>query len=240
MARPVITQSLVGAVEIDCTVSVSWTGPNEATEDPIERGAPVTDHVIAGLKRCTISAIFSNTPLSVEDVRRMLAVVGTVTDEARPVTIDGYARTQLDKLRAYKKDKTVVRVVTHDDVVEEMFVLDAAPSRDADTGDAVAVTITLQEARFAENKATKIKLYGDPKAKRKKAAVQTVLEGGGLRDATGAETKAHEDAAAAYMERRRKATREAEENFWQGEENKDREAKRAAAQALNKRGPVNT
>lgn len=74
------------ALEIDATPSQGYEATAEATEHPVERGAPITDHVRPNNPTITLEGIISNTPVAVPTTQIQGARRATATVE---LTVNG-------------------------------------------------------------------------------------------------------------------------------------------------------
>lgn len=175
MATPTLCQ--IGAVTIDVCTSASWSYESEFTKHPVEAGAPVTDFAIDKPLTLSIEALFSDTPINRNAAIRAQAAIGNVSD-GTITRSEGAAKAQRDRLDLYRKNKTVVRVVTATKVHDSMVVESISEPRDSDTGGSVVLSIQLVEIVFAETKIVEIVKGKDPPNKKK-------TKGTSVPDATG-------------------------------------------------------
>lgn len=155
--------SAIGGFELDATVVEDHVMSAEATDDPVEAGAPINDHVRRLADTLTLECIISDSPIGrmigVRDQEAGAASTrliphpgGIVLPEQGP--IDPY-RSIADEGRAYMRQlmDTGERIVVETAVriYDSMVLLTVAERRDAQSGKAFHFTAQLKQIRVVTN-----------------------------------------------------------------------------------------
>ncbi len=145
-----------GVLIIDCTTAGEIGADNTITDHPVEKGSPISDHVVLGQRRVQLSGIISNHPIvegsaGYTSVTRVLAapfginkflvedVEGTdVSDENRKAT----AYFILNEIR---KQKRLCRIVLDLEVFENMVCQSLVIPLEAATAEALKFSMTFRE-----------------------------------------------------------------------------------------------
>ena len=173
----------VGAIEIDATISQGHQGQNEVTDHPVERGINIADHSRPKPDTIQIDGVISNTPISVNQKRRAIFLLGTenLTDPAtgdpvNPQTssradtlegVTGRAETVATQLRDLKDKGELLMVVTRLRTYENMLIESLSFPVDRTTGESVRFSVTLKQVRIVDNKVTEREVPRQPIGKKK-------------------------------------------------------------------------
>ena len=126
-------------VEFDATTRETHSKTAQVTEQPVESNANIADHIVRQPDTLDLIAWVTNTP-----------IVGVA--EAGALTGD-LCREAYDTLRGIMNDGVTVNVLTTLRLYETMAITSLAVTRDAATGDALALSLSLREVRTARTAA---------------------------------------------------------------------------------------
>lgn len=132
------------SVQLDGVIVERFGNPIRPTQNPIENGAVVSDHAVIEPRFYSMDAVVTDTPLGVAAVGQL---VDTVTSLFGDSTGSGATRSQ----QAYKalvdlaRTREPISIVTGLETMDNMIILDVAPTRDKDTSNALFFTMDLLE-----------------------------------------------------------------------------------------------
>ena len=145
-----------GVLIIDCTTAAEISAQSTVTDHPVEKGSPISDHVVLGQRRVQLSGIISNHPIvegsaGYTSVTRVLAapfginkflVEGTqgsdVSDENRKATA-------FDILSEILREKRLCRIVLDLAVFNNMVCESVSFPLEAATAEALKFSMTFRE-----------------------------------------------------------------------------------------------
>ena len=134
-------ENKIGSFELDIVVSESVTTSSTITENPVEQGADVSDHIITNAMSFTMTGMVSDTPVSF-----LGGVIGGVAHDTlgleRPAT---KAWDALLELQATKEPFTLVTGLKEYDNV---FIESLSTVHDKDTSQILSFTATMKEVIF--------------------------------------------------------------------------------------------
>ncbi len=133
--------SSVGQIEFDVLVSHETTLASEVTENPVEDGFPVSDHIICRPVRLSIIASVSNTPVTWYE---RLGNDPARKDDARSALLEIY------------KSRQPVTVILHDNIYENMVMNDCKIGGDKEDGRILKVPMEFTQVRKVEVKTAEI------------------------------------------------------------------------------------
>lgn len=130
--------SQIGDIELDCTITERHSHRATPTRQPVEDGAKVSDHVIQEPDGLTLDGLWTDTPnggerAQVARSKELYLALVTLKERGEPVDV-------VTGLRVYQ-NMIVTGIDTH---------------KDARTGFAVPVSITLEPIRIAQQQTTQI------------------------------------------------------------------------------------
>ena len=129
-----------GNIELDANLSETHEWGADVTENPVEEGAPVADHVVERADKLTIRGFVSETPITAS--ANILGLIGSVSDAS--------SRTQqvFDLLRLLIKERQVMTVYTKHQTYEDMVLSRLIIPRTPQTGDAIEFRAEFVHVRF--------------------------------------------------------------------------------------------
>lgn len=143
----------VDEVKFDLLIDESHTLEFEASDHPIENGAVITDHVTQKLRTCTITGMFTNSPMqefggsTIESFQKAeVKGDGGEFEEGRTNRSRDEMFGALERMAMERKP---VRLVTALKVYPEMIILSLPVKRSAEDGESVEFTMTLREFKIA-------------------------------------------------------------------------------------------
>ena len=141
----------VAGIVIDATVSEQHTTSCDLTENPVEEGAKITDHVQLKPAELSIEGVITDTPLG-------YAVIGNIQNLIRSVsTIFGGSSRSLDayneliKLQQSRKPFTVLTGLKR---YKNMIITELSVPRTAQTGKSLQFKATMKEIRIVKSQTT--------------------------------------------------------------------------------------
>lgn len=138
----------IGAVSIDASVREVHDSDCTATDNPVEEGADVTDHVTIEPKRLSIEGVITDTPISFGVVS---AVEGAVRTVGRLFGMGTRSKNAYDKLVALQATRKPFTVVTGLKVYKNMILEKLSVPRTCDTGNSIHFTANMKEIIIARS-----------------------------------------------------------------------------------------
>lgn len=132
----VLGSTELGFVELDCTLESQLELTAEPTENPVEFGADVADHVRQNPDEVTLTGIITNTPVE------FLAGLREPPDRAESA---------LANLRELKESGRPIDVVMRMSTLESMVIKRLSIPDNPGIGEAVQVTIALKHVRTVKS-----------------------------------------------------------------------------------------
>lgn len=143
----------IADMTLDCVLSESHKAEVEVTSHPVEKGADITDHARQKPREVTITAIISETPVTLSQQRRVIKSDGTrietLVAQPIPLNSDQYVGAALAKLDRLLATKELVTLVTALRSYKDMMLTSLTIPKDPKTGMALNFTAVFREIRFA-------------------------------------------------------------------------------------------
>ena len=117
-----------GNIELDAMLDESHEWSAEATSNPVEEGAPVTDHVIEQADKLTIRGIVTDAPLNASS-----SILGFIGGGSA----DNKTQTVFDLLDTLIKKREVLTVYTKHKTYSDMVLTNVTIPRSAGVGEAI-------------------------------------------------------------------------------------------------------
>lgn len=117
-----------GNIELDAMLDESHEWSAEATSNPVEDGAPVTDHVIEQADKLTIRGVVTDAPLNASS-----SILGFIGGGSA----DNKTQTVFDLLDTLIKKREVLTVYTKHKTYDDMVLTSVTIPRSASVGEAV-------------------------------------------------------------------------------------------------------
>lgn len=141
------------SIELDVTIDESHEWTLDVTTNPVETGAPISDHIQELPDRLTITGMITNTPLT-----------GSIIDifsNAFQSLIDGKGnddrvKTTFDLLRTMYEQRELVNVYTKYRIYENMALTSINIPRSSGIGDAINFTAQFMHIRIVDTQTTDI------------------------------------------------------------------------------------
>jgi hypothetical protein len=158
------TRARIGSITLDAAISEQHQAEVEVTDNPVEEGIAITDHVRPKPEVLTIEGIVTNTPLPADaDAQADLQQVETVTPTGESLKISsrssykvGRAENAYQDLLTLKDSGKTVQVVTGLRTYDNMLMTSLSVPRDAKTGQAVRFTATFREIKIVRTQVVKV------------------------------------------------------------------------------------
>jgi len=136
-------------IVVDATISEEHTSSCDLTENPVEDGAKVTDHVQLKPSELTIEGVISDSPLG-------YAIIGNIQNLVRSVaTLFGRSSRSTDafnNLRKLQESRKPFTVITGLKRYTNMIMTDLSVPRTATTGGAIHFRAVMKEIRIVKSK----------------------------------------------------------------------------------------
>ena len=127
----------IGGIELDATLSAEHSRSAQVTQYPVERGAPVADHIQADPDSLRLEGLITN------------ARIGLAGDEQSQVDFAGDAFDLLEEIHRAGEPVTIVS----DLLIYPLMAITALNyPRDTQTRDALRFTLTATQVRLAESR----------------------------------------------------------------------------------------
>ena len=117
-----------GNIELDAMLDESHEWSAEATSNPVEDGAPVTDHVIEQADKLTIRGVVTDAPLNASS-----SILGFIGGGSA----DNKTQTVFDLLDTLIKKREVLTVYTKHKTYSDMVLTNVTIPRSASVGEAI-------------------------------------------------------------------------------------------------------
>jgi len=118
-------KTVIGTLVIEATLSEQHEATCTVTDQPIENGSRISDHIILDPEKVTIEGFVSDTPLS--------------------STTGFNAQATFDQLYTLREARTLLTVVTGYKVYTDMAITRISVPRDTTTGQAIRFTVELKK-----------------------------------------------------------------------------------------------
>lgn len=156
------TKLKVDNLTIDCSVSEMHSFENEVTENPVERGAAVADHIRQKQNFVTVTGIVSNTP---------------ITQEEREATdANQRAEAAFTRLLELRAGGQLITVVTKKRTYRNAAVASLTVPVDGGQGDALFFSATFREVRIVDSKTVQLKTSTNKGKKKQQKGKETGKE----------------------------------------------------------------
>jgi hypothetical protein len=163
-------------IRFDVITQETHTLKNAITENPVESGGNVTDHVRAELDTITLEVFVSNQPIDPQDRFSVDGVSGSVSpvfvgvDKTVNVLvfdqmIDNVSET-FSRLRRLRDNATLMHVVTKVWDYTDMVIQEVGVPRTASEGDGAKMTISFKQLRLVSSKLVPAPIVTEPRAKK--------------------------------------------------------------------------
>ena len=131
-----------GNIELDANLEETHEWGADVTENPVEEGAPVADHVIERADKLTVRGFVSESPVTASP--NILGLIGSVSDAS--------SRTQqvFDLLRLLIKEKATMTVYTKHLTYDDMVLTGLRIPRTPADGQAIEFVADFVHVRFVE------------------------------------------------------------------------------------------
>ena len=117
-----------GNIELDAMLDESHEWSAEATSNPVEEGAPVTDHVIEQADKLSIRGVVTDAPLNASS-----SILGFIGGGSA----DNKTQSVFDLLNTLIKKREVLTVYTKHKTYDDMVLISVTIPRSASVGEAV-------------------------------------------------------------------------------------------------------
>ena len=131
-------------IEFEATISEGHSGETEATNYPIEGSSDASDHIGRKPETLVLEVVISDTPIAAD--------AGASVPGGSP---DNRASDAWAFLRGIKDNAKLVRVDTRLQPYSGMFIKILSTTKDKDTSNIVAISITLRELSFGTAESVK-------------------------------------------------------------------------------------
>lgn len=128
----------IASLDFDATLDELHEWKSEVTQNPVETGSPITDHVIEKPDKLRLQGVITNSPLRGELAGQYF---GGDTQSPR-------IQTAFDAIRALHKAREVVIVYTKHAVYDNMVIESVSIPRNAQIGEEIQFTMELVNIRL--------------------------------------------------------------------------------------------
>lgn len=129
------------SIDLDAVLDEQHEWKNEVTQNPVETGAPITDHVIEHADKLKIHGTVTNHP--------MKSVLDTAKDIYNGVKTVPRLQTTFDALRELHEAQELVTVYTRYKIYQNMMIESISIPRNSKIGEEIQFTMELVKVRFA-------------------------------------------------------------------------------------------
>ena len=147
------SRASIGSITIDASISEDHVSTAELTENPVEDGGDITDHVRIKPLELTIEGVISDTPVTFSVINNISGIINTVTSIFGNTSRSVDAYNELIKLQ---QSRDPFKVVTGLKVYENMILTELSIPRTAQTGNAIHFSATMRQIQIAKSETTGI------------------------------------------------------------------------------------
>lgn len=141
------TKASIGGITLDASVSEEHLSTAELTDNPVEDGAKITDHVQIQPKQLTIEGVVSDFPLGYLEIGNIMNLGRTVMSLFGKSSRSVDAYNKLVKLQEKREPFTVVTGLKR---YKNMILTELSVPRTAETGKSLQFRAVLREIRIAK------------------------------------------------------------------------------------------
>lgn len=156
----------IGVIVLDALLSETHDRSASITDNPIEDGAVVADHITNDPITVSIEGFVTNTPTSL--FRNLNALINPL-DRVQDI---------FDSLELFYEFKSILQVVTNLKVYEDMAIESLSIPKDSASGDAFTFTIDFKKITKVSKETVKIPASVVGRGRRPKALAQSGVKGG--------------------------------------------------------------
>lgn len=149
-------------LKLDCSVSETHSFENEVTENPVERGAVVSDHKREKPNGVTITGLVTNTPIP--------------QDEREKDDASQRAEAAFTRLLELRASKELFTVKTKRRTYNNAALISLSVPGDASIGDALQFTAVFREIRVVDSKTVALKTTTNKGRKKQEKGKETGKE----------------------------------------------------------------
>lgn len=139
----------VAGIVIDATVSEDHNASCDLTENPVEEGAKITDHVQINPVQLTVEGVITDSPLGyavIGNIQNFIRSVSTIFGATSPRSLDAF-----DELLALQKSRRPFTVLTSLKRYQNMILTDLSVPRTIQTGKALHFKAVMKEIRIVKS-----------------------------------------------------------------------------------------
>lgn len=171
------------AFTLDALLSENYQGDAEPTQNPVEQGVDVTDHIIIKPRKLTIQGVITSSPITTGTqiqglVTGVAAAAGTALAGPLGSVVGGLGgafagkslagllgqstgRTLQDVIDEFEHIRTTrlpIEIVTGLKVYQDMVLISYSVTRDVKMGQSFSASLSFQEIRFANSRLVRVRL----------------------------------------------------------------------------------
>jgi hypothetical protein len=139
----------ISNIVVDASVRESHENEAQITDNPVEEGVDVTDHVRIMPKRLTMDGVISDTPITLSVISNISGAIGTVTEFIGGRSLSQEAYDRLLRLQANREPMTIVTGLR---VYQNMLIESLTVPRDSRTANAIHFTAVFREIHVARTR----------------------------------------------------------------------------------------
>lgn len=149
----------IDTIEVDSCLEESHTLNNTSTDNPVEKGFDVTDHVRPDPDLVNLRCFVSNVPLSANQEKRAVRQGGVQFDTTAPQATLSRGDDTFRKLKQLRDEGTMIKVITSLKTYgvsssEGMVITGLTINRTRETIDGLEWAMQLKQIHIVENRST--------------------------------------------------------------------------------------
>jgi hypothetical protein len=171
------TPTVLGSLEVDCTLTEVHTAENDVTEHPVEDSASISDHIRPKQRSFSMSGLISGSPNPVQGTSRVVEAQtpdgGVIrVNTSVPEDVERNAAARLEEARAtlmrIRDNGELITVTTGIEAYDNMALKSLVFERDGRTGEALRFNATFVQVETVTLQTTRLEVVSEPKAKAKR------------------------------------------------------------------------
>lgn len=154
------------SIDLDVTMDEAHEWQNDVTNNPVENGSPISDHIQIMPDKLRITGMISDSAISDAVIKQFSGI-----DDSEFLT---RVQTAFDLLRKLKEDRELITVYTRYKIYTDMALTSLSIPRSNQDGDSIQFSIEFMHIRIVNTQTTIMPKGINPKKKAKSdKAVQT-------------------------------------------------------------------
>ncbi|QKJ86687.1 hypothetical protein PMPD1_1737 [Paramixta manurensis] len=142
-----VSNEVIGSLEFDSIDSETHDWQRDITQNPVENGIPIADHIIEKPRSLTVTGMISNSPITEAEI---------FSSQFNSVNIEERVAKALATLDDLYHAKILVTIYTRYMIYKDMVITSINIPRTPDIGDAIVFTLQATQLRIVSAQSTQL------------------------------------------------------------------------------------